>query len=65
MLEAFLFYYLALSARVFTIPDNFELPDCKDEITFLAGECSNATISAISSFFDFNSDNVSRYSSPI
>ncbi len=53
MLEAFNFLYSALSARVFTIPDSFEPPDCKDEITFLAGDWSNATISAIKFVFRF------------
>jgi hypothetical protein len=38
MLEAFNFYYSALSARVLTIPDNLEPLDCKDEITFFAGD---------------------------
>ena len=36
MLEAFNFYYSDLSARVLTIPDNLEPPDCKDEINVFA-----------------------------
>ena len=61
---SFIQFYYSLSARVLTIPDNLEPPDCKDEITFLVIE-NNVTISAIISSLDLRSDNVSRYSSPI
>ena len=39
MLEALLFY--SLSERVLTIPEIVFLLDCKEEITFLAGDCKS------------------------
>jgi hypothetical protein len=53
MLEALLFYSF-LSDRVLTIPESLLLLDCKEEITFLAGDCKRVIISPISSFLDLS-----------
>ena len=59
MLEALLFYS-CLSERVLTIPESLLLLDCKEEITFLAGDCKRVIISPINSFLDLSWANIDK-----